>query len=237
MKKIMKKIIFLVSITCLMLQSCSSGDSDNNTSTTSVSDVDGNVYQTVTICNQTWTKTNLNVSKYRNGDVIPQVQDATQWASLTTGAWCYYLNNANNGPIYGKLYNWYAINDPRGIAPIGWHIPSENEVTTMINCLGGWEVAGGKMKSVGTSQWASPNLGANNNSGFTALPGGGLNSSILGSTSPGASFSSAGLTSHWWTSTSSGNYSINFTNNYNLTSCYNFLTPPNSGFSVRCIKD
>lgn len=229
----MKKLITLI-LGISLVYSCST-TTNNDANTTSVTDVDGNLYETVKICNQTWMKSNLNVLHYNNGDLIPQVTNLTQWASLTTGAWCYYSNNTNNGPIYGKLYNWYAINDPRGIAPSGWHIPSENEVTTMINCLGGWQVAGGKMKSIGTSQWATPNLGANNNSGFTAMPGGGLNSSMPGSTSPSASFPSAGLYSHWWTSTSSGSSSINFVNNYNLTSCYTGGTSPNSGFSVRCI--
>ena len=79
---------------------------------------------------------NLDVSKYRNGDDIPQVTDATTWANLTTGAWCYYENNTANGTVYGKLYNWFAVNDPRGLAPSGWHIPSQAEWVTLQNCLG-----------------------------------------------------------------------------------------------------
>ena len=78
--------------------------------------------ETVTIGKQTWMKKNLDVSRYRNGDVIPEVADLSTWVNLTTGAWCYYENKSDNGTTYGKLYNWYAVNDPRGLAPAGWHI-------------------------------------------------------------------------------------------------------------------
>jgi uncharacterized protein (TIGR02145 family) len=80
---------------------------------------------------------NLDVVTYRNGDIIPQVTDPSLWSSLTTGAWCYYNNDANNGGIYGKLYNWYAVNDPRGLAPEGWHVPTDEEWETLTNKLGG----------------------------------------------------------------------------------------------------
>src|SRR5690606_33259564 len=105
-------------------------------------------------------------------DVIPQVTDPTIWGNLTTGAWCYYNNDPANEIIYGKLYNWYAVNDPRGLAPVGWHIPSDSEWTILTDYLGGFEVAGGKMKETGTTHWANPNIGADNSSGFTGLPGG-----------------------------------------------------------------
>ena len=105
----------------------------------------------VAIGSQVWMSTNLNVSTYRNGDVIPQVQDKDTWDKLTTGAWCYYENNAANGTKYGKLYNWYAVNDARGLAPAGWHIPTDQEWTVLENSLG--DDAGKKMKS--TSGWES----------------------------------------------------------------------------------
>ena len=104
--------------------------SDNPT----VTDIDGNSYQTVNICDQFWTKTNLNVSKYRNGDIIPQVTDIATWNGLTTGAWCYYNNDSTNGTTYGKLYNWYAVVDPRGLAPSGYHISTIAELTTLTTC-------------------------------------------------------------------------------------------------------
>lgn len=109
--------------------------------------------QTVTIGKQVWTSKNLNVSTYRNGDTIPQVQDQNAWANLTTGAWCYYDNDSTNGKKYGKLYNWYAVNDPRGLAPKGYHIPTDAEWIVLIDKLGGKSEAGKKMKSI--SGWNS----------------------------------------------------------------------------------
>jgi uncharacterized protein (TIGR02145 family) len=173
----------------------SSGNSDDNTNKgVGVTDIDGNTYDTIRICNQTWTKKNLNVSRYRNGDIIPQVTNPTQWANLTTGAWCYYNNDSSNGNIYGKLYNWYAVNDPRGLAPEGWHVASDGEWTILTDCLGGASAAGGKIKEDGLTHWISPNLGATNSSGFTALPGGILHAM-------NSSFIEIGNTATWWTST------------------------------------
>jgi len=125
---------------------------------------------TIIIGTQEWTARNLDVTTYRNGDVIPQVQDPTQWANLTTGAWCWYDNSYNNGFDYGKLYNWYAVNDARGLAPTGFHIPSNAEITTLKNFLD--PDAGGKMKEIGISYWVDPNTGATNTSLFTGLGGG-----------------------------------------------------------------
>jgi len=109
--------------------------------------------QIVTIGNQAWTSKNLDVETYRNGDVIPQVQDSAAWINLTSGAWCYYYNDTSNGTKYGKLYNWYAVNDPRGLAPKGYHIPTVEEWEKLIDYLGGASEAGTKMKS--TSEWGS----------------------------------------------------------------------------------
>jgi len=128
----------------------------------------------VTIGSQVWSATNLDVSTYRNGDVIPQVTDPTTWTNLTTGAWCYYNNETAHGTIYGKMYNWYAVNDSRELAQAGWHIPSDTEWTTLINTLGlgnTFEI-GGKLKTTGTTLWNSPNTGATNETGFSGLPGG-----------------------------------------------------------------
>ena len=103
--------------------------------------------QTVTIGSQVWTSKNLNVSTYRNGDIIPQVQNEEAWAKLTTGAWCYYDNDTSNGTKYGKLYNWYAVHDPRGLAPKGYHIPTDAEWKALTDYLGSEREAGTKMKS------------------------------------------------------------------------------------------
>ena len=123
---------------------------------------------------------NLDVDRYRNGDPIPKVTDPTAWVALTTGAYCYYNNDsATYAATYGKLYNWYAVNDPRGLAPAGWHIPSDAEWATIETCLGGASVAGGEMKETGTIHWQSPNTGATNSSGFTGLPGGYRNYDVV----------------------------------------------------------
>jgi uncharacterized protein (TIGR02145 family) len=198
----------------------------------SVTDIDGNIYSLVTICNQTWTKTNLNVTKYRNGDIIPQVTDATQWASLNTGAWCYYSNTSSNGTTYGKLYNWFAVIDPRGLAPTGYHIPTDAEWTTLTTCLGGTSVAGGAMKATGTTYWASPNTDATNSSSFTGLPGGGRNS---GSS---AVFSGLGNYGCWWSATYNSAFNAwNRTLFNNMGSIQRGNNDNQFGLSVRCIKD
>jgi uncharacterized protein (TIGR02145 family) len=126
----------------------------------------------IKIGEQIWTNKNLDVLTYRNGDEIPQIQDKKEWAKLTTGAWCYYDNNTKNGAIYGKLYNWFALNDKRGLAPEGYHIPSHEEWDTLLANLGGDFCAGGKMKEKGTKNWNNPNEKATNKSEYTALPGG-----------------------------------------------------------------
>ena len=151
----------------------------------SMTDIDGNVYPTITICNKTWTARNFNCSKYRNGDVIPQVQDPIQWVNLTTGAWCYYKNDSSYGPSYGKLYNWFAVTDPRGIAPQGWHLPTSAEWSSLSSCLGNPIVAQCKVKETGPSHWGINNSCSTNESGFTAIPTGERNSN--GQFSPWAS--------------------------------------------------
>lgn len=140
-------------------------------------------YKTVIIGDQEWLVENLNVEHYRNGDLIPEVQDNGEWTKLNTGAWCYYDNNPENSKIYGKLYNWYAVNDPRRLAPIGWHVPTADEWMQLELYLGMKQTMadqygergtdeGGKLKEAGTEHWISPNTGATNARGFTAQPGG-----------------------------------------------------------------
>jgi uncharacterized protein (TIGR02145 family) len=202
-----------------------------------VNDIDGNSYPTIiTNCNnQTWTTKNLNVSRYRNGDVIPEITDRYSWNQCKVGAWCYFQNNSANGIVYGKLYNCYAVNDPRGLAPTGFHVATDTEWTTFIGCLEGTILAGGKMKESGTSHWASPNTDAINSSGFSALPGGSRNE--FGDFTPTAHI---GWEGHWWPAT--GNNTIpNSPRHYNLNYNdswadvhYDYLA---TGYSVRCVKD
>jgi uncharacterized protein (TIGR02145 family) len=180
---------------------------------------------------------NLDVSIYKNGDTIPQVTDPEAWASLTNGAWCYYNNDSSQNATYGKLYNWYAVADPRGLAPAGYHIPSDAEWTTLVIGLGGDQVSGdegGKMKETGTTHWTTPNTGATNSSGFAGLPGGNRIANA-----PNGPFYDFGDSGYWWSSTESSPanawyrylissvVTITRDNNYNK----------NYGFSVRCLRD
>lgn len=184
----------------------------------------------VTIGTQVWMQKNLDVSTYRNGDTIPQVTDPAQWANLTTGAWCYYDNDPANGTVYGKLYNWYAVNDPRRFSPAGWHVPSDAEWTTLADYLGAG--AGGKMKEAGTTHWIAPNAGATNESGFTGLPSG----LRYGNT---GSFINIEKMGSWWSSTESGASSawIHYVYySYADASRWDYDSKA-AGFSVRCVKD
>jgi uncharacterized protein (TIGR02145 family) len=197
-----------------------------------VTDIDGNYYNSVIIGGQEWMSQNLNVSRYRNGDVIPEITSQSEWNNATYGGWCYYMNDMNNGITYGKLYNWYAINDPRGLTPAGWHIPSYHFLNSttdffiLMNFLGGDNIAGGKMKAT-TNEWLPPNTGATNISGFSALPGG-IRTTV---------FLSLGQYGYWWAAPIEGGGSFSKTLAYNanaasINSPYNFY-----GLSVRAIKD
>jgi uncharacterized protein (TIGR02145 family) len=162
-----------VTTTSTSSTSTSSTTSTSSSTTTSTT----TAIPTVVICSQTFTLKNLDVTKYRNGDVIPQATTLAQlnaFGSLSQGCWNYPDFNPANGPIYGKMYNWYAVNDSRGLAPIGYHIPTYTEFETLSSCLEGGSVAGGKLKST-SPLWQSPNTGATNSSGFTALPAGAFN--------------------------------------------------------------
>ena len=201
----------------------------------------------VTIGTQDWTNKNLDVTTYRDGTPIPQVTDPSAWAALTTGAWCYYNNDPANGAIYGKLYNWYAVagihdNDPNTpnkiLAPLGWHVPSDGEWSTLINFLdpnanGGSiqpNIAGGKMKEIGIAHWTSPNTGATNNSSFTSLPGGSRD--LFGT------FSEIGNYCDYWTYSAFYELSAWFRLlSFNDSSSSRGAVSKPLGFSVRLIKD
>jgi uncharacterized protein (TIGR02145 family) len=204
-------------------------------------DVDGNIYQTVVIGNQIWMKENLKVSRYRNGNAIPTNLTDSDWQNTTSGAYAIYNNDAANNTIYGKLYNWYAVADLRGLCPVGWHVPTDYEWYILENYLDssindsnsivyrGID-AGGKLKAV-SNLWASPNIGATNSSGFTALPAG-LRSFT------GGQFTEVGVSASWWTSTNySDIYAMRRTIGYDYATAYRYFEPKTTGFSVRCIKD
>ena len=137
-----------------------------------VTDIDGNEYGTVLIGNQVWMSENLKVTKYKDGTAIPTGHSNSVWSNLSSGAYAVYDDDDVNTDTYGFLYNWYAVDDSRIIAPDGWHVPTDDEWTTLTDYLGGTSVSGGKMKETGTEHWSSPNTDATNESGFTALPGG-----------------------------------------------------------------
>jgi uncharacterized protein (TIGR02145 family) len=185
----------------------------------------------VTICTQRWMVKNLDVDKYRNGDPIPKVTDPAAWAALTTGAYCYYNNDsATYAASYGKLFNWYAVNDPRGLAPAGWHIPSDAEWSTIETCLGGATVAGGPMKETGTTHWAIPNSGATNTSGFTGLPGG-YRYNI-------GTFNDVNNIGDWWSSTEYSTTNAWQRYLYNVDGATHRIgNNKKDGFSVRCLRD
>ena len=187
---------------------------------------------TITLCNQVWMTRNLDVSAYRNGDPIPQVTSSILWRTLTTGAYCYYnFDSANYGAVYGKLYNWYAVIDPRGLAPVGWHVPASAEWTQLANCLGGTWVCGGSLKEAGTNHWAEPNTGATNSSGFTALPGGSINYLGTFQAAPDSStvFGSA--------TEAISPYVNSRTLLGNDTLFYPSQTVKGGGYYIRCVKD
>jgi len=195
-----------------------------------VTDYDGNVYNTVTIGTQVWMKQNLKVTHYVNGDVIPNVTDNTAWSGLTTGAYSYYDNSAANLSVYGNLYNYFSTVDTRKLCPTGWHIPEDWEWTNLETTLGGASVAGGAMKETGNTHWTGANTGATNSSNFTALPGGTRTSSggfqLIGTAAFFGSASEIGGSNSWyrWLSTN------------NATSSRNSGSKT-YGFSIRCISN
>ena len=194
-----------------------------------VTDIDGNVYQTIIIGTQEWMMENLKVTHYRNGEAIPTGHSNSEWSNLSTGAYCAYDNNESNADTYGYLYNWYAVDDSRNIAPEGWHVPTDDEWQILVDYLGGSSVAGGKMKETGTEHWNSPNTGATNESGFTALPGGyrGLNGSYYG----------MGFGCFWSSTEGSSYHAWSRRLSYGNSEVYRNYDGKHAGFSVRCLRD
>jgi len=201
-----------------------------------VTDIDGNVYRTVTIGNQVWMAENLKVTKYRDGTDIPNVTGNSTWANLSTGAYCYYNNDNGNADTYGALYNWYAVNgdtDGNGtkdkeIAPEGWHVPTTAEWQELVTYLGGSSVAGNKLKS--TSGWSSGN--GTDEVEFTVFPGG----YRLYNT---GNFSGIGNYAAFWTSTEYNTYftAYYYMLYYNSDAIDPYSTDERFGVSVRCVQD
>lgn len=194
-----------------------------------VEDIDGNKYHSVKIGAQEWMKENLKTTKYSDGSSIPNITDANDWVNLSIGAYSEYDNNPTNVATYGRLYNLYSVIDPRNVCPDGWHVPSLNEWDVLINYLGGESIAGGKMKSTGTTLWNSPNTGATNESGFTGFPGG--TRFDLGDFRDIQSFG------HWLSSDSGfgSTWSIRLRDSHTMVEKFNSYS--RNGRSVRCVKD
>lgn len=182
-----------------------------------------------------WSIKNLDVTTYRNGDPIPKVEDPTAWANLTTGAYCYYNNDSTSYAQFGKIYNRYAQNDARGLAPLGWHIPSVTEWEAFLTSIGGvksignpimWYGIGGSLKQTGFSGWASPNTGATNSTGFTAIG--------LGQRGPSAMFQSMFTEVYFGAANSTGHFDLNYSNND-----VRYYPTSNSkwGMNIRLLKD
>ena len=186
--------------------------------------------KTVKIGNQLWMAKNLDVDMFRNGDPIPKARTKDEWENLGINkhpAWCYYQFDESNGKKYGKLYNWYAVNDSRGLAPLGYHIPNDAEWSELIEYLGGEKFAGYKMKS--KTGWNGKGNG-DNSSGFNGLPGGGC---IYD-----GNFSSVGEDGYWWSSTEVDIFIAWFRNLfYEDSEVYRSAYDKNDGYSVRCLRD
>jgi uncharacterized protein (TIGR02145 family) len=206
-----------------------------------VADVEGTIYPTVVINSQRWMAENLRTHHYSNGDPVPYVPDLTQWAGLTTGAWSHYDADAAYDGLFGKLYNWYAVNDPRNVCPTGWHVPTDEDWMDLEEAMGvpvpdldnngmrgAAANAGGQLKA--TALWTSPNLGANDSIGFSAYPGG------FRSTS--GTFGELQYRGYWWSASEQSATDAWMRGLWwNDTGIYRVYVPKTTGGSVRCVED
>ncbi|MCD4795524.1 MAG: T9SS type A sorting domain-containing protein [Bacteroidales bacterium] len=194
-------------------------------------DGDSYHYSTVKIGTQTWMGENLRATHYNDGTLLPNVTNGSTWINLTTPAYCWFDNNYEEyGTIYGALYNWFVVTESKNICPVGWHIPSDQEWATLMDYLGGETVAGGKLKQTGTEYWNSPNTGANNESGFTGLPG------DLRFTD--GNFTFVGVNGYFWTSTeTNGTDAWYYVLNTNQSGLFYYDRDKIRGHSIRCILD
>jgi len=193
-----------------------------------VTDIDGNFYESVIIGNQEWMAENLTTKSYSNGDSIPN--STINWGSLNNGAWVNYNNDSSFNAQYGKLYNWFTVEDSRNVCPVNWHVPTSAEWDTLSSFLG--VDAGGKLKHQGTALWQSPNTGATNSTGFRAYPSG----YRQGSSS--AIFELLGQYTIYWTSTSNDpQTALDRTLKHISSNLFSGTAHKNNGHSIRCIKN
>jgi uncharacterized protein (TIGR02145 family) len=228
-------VLDVVSTVSCIMDGCSIGVGET------VTDIDGNVYITIVINGQEWMAQNLKVTHYRNGDEIPTGFTDSEWGNLLSGAYADYNNNPSYSETFGKLYNWYAIDDSREICPQDYHVPTDEDYMEIEIFLGmgqseaeniGWRGSnqGGKLKESLYYHWYMPNEGATNVSNFTALPGG-CRDGIYGE------YDSVGLKCYLWTSTSISSSSVYRFLHYSYSEINRNYTGKRNGYSVRCLKD
>jgi uncharacterized protein (TIGR02145 family) len=230
-KKLSKLVFLVLAGICFFLMTNCTKENDETPAPgpvpATINDIDGNIYHTLAIGTQVWLVENLKVTRYRNGDQIALVTGNPEWLDQSSGAFCWYNNDPSYTPVYGALYNWYAVTDSRGIAPAGWHIPTHEEWNTLTDYLGD-NLTGGKMKD--TLNWMPPNLNTTNSSGFTALPGGYRASN--------ADFQRMGTLAFFWTTPEKDKKNAMLRG---LSSHYDgvllYSSNISEGYSVRCIMD
>jgi uncharacterized protein (TIGR02145 family) len=225
----MKTLIRLFLALCVLSVLINGCKKIDDTITGTVKDYDGNVYHTVKIGDQTWMVENLKTKHYNDGVEINYVDNNATWGTLTIPAYCWYDNNEDGYKDYGALYNWYAASSSK-LCPAGWHVPSQSEWETLVTYLGGYDLAGGKLKESGTAHWVSPNTSADNSSGFTGLPS--------GSHYTNGSFYYLGKFGWIWSITeSSATEAWHIYMQYNTGAIVGKAGTKADGFAVRCIKD
>jgi uncharacterized protein (TIGR02145 family) len=238
------KNLLLISL-LLVILSCGDDEADPDTNGVSsanfntsltygtMQDNDGNTYRSIEIGDQTWMAQNLRSTTFRNGEAIPEVTDDGAWVALTTSAQSAYEHTMDLDLLatHGRLYNWFAVTDPRNIAPEGWHVPTQQEWETLAAALGGANQAGGPLKEAGLDHWNAPNSEGSNSSGFTAL-GSGRREYTDGS------FINRGFNAFWWTSSPyNPDYSWYFQVNYDMAGLNAANFHKQYGFAIRLVKD
>ncbi|MBK9636397.1 MAG: T9SS type A sorting domain-containing protein [Bacteroidetes bacterium] len=203
-----------------------------NTQAQTITDIDGNIYNTITLGTQIWTKENLKTTRFNNGDSIATTSLPINNDSTSIFQWSYNQDSLNI-PVYGRLYTWYAVTDNRNVCPTGWHVPSEAEWISLANFLGGDTIAGDKMKEIGTTHWLSTTGSVSNSSDFTALPGGQRGNPT--------GFSNLYTLGAFWSTTAWGSSAFPrayiFSLQANSGALHQSISVANCGFAVRCVKD